>query len=101
MINERTFLAQLESANPEQLSEILRRPTADEERLLEIYFGAERLQRLRSLALGVRRRAVVKGNVVVLHGIMGGELTVFPTNQKSQFIWLNFPRIAIGAVGWL
>src|SRR6266480_1838922 len=101
MIDERAFLAQLESANTDELSQILRRPSADEERLLEIYFGAERLQRLRSLALGARRRAVAKGNVVVLHGIMGGELTVFPTNQNRQFIWLNFPRVAIGAVGWL
>jgi pimeloyl-ACP methyl ester carboxylesterase len=101
MIDERAFLAQLESANTDELSQILRRPSADEERLLEIYFGTERLQRLRSLALGARRRAVAKGNVVVLHGIMGGELTVFPTNQNSQFIWLNFPRVAIGAVGWL
>ncbi len=101
MIDERAFLAQLESANTDELSQILRRPSADEERMLEIYFGAERLQRLRSLALGARRRAVAKGNVVVLHGIMGGELTVFPTNQNSQFIWLNFPRVAIGAVGWL
>ena len=101
MIDERAFLGQLESANTDELSQILRRPTADEERLLETYFGVERLQRLRSLALGARWRAVTKGNVVVLHGIMGGELTVFPTNQNSQFIWLNFPRIAIGAVGWL
>jgi pimeloyl-ACP methyl ester carboxylesterase len=101
MIDERAFLAQLESANTDELSQILRRPSADEERMLEIYFGAERLQRLRSLALSARRRAVAKGNVVVLHGIMGGELTVFPTNQNSQFIWLNFPRVAIGAVGWL
>src|SRR5438874_13721338 len=101
MIDERAVLAQLESANTDELSQILRRPSADEERLLEIYFGAERLQRLRSLALGVRRRALAKGNVVVLHGIMGGELTVFPTNQNSQFIWLNFQRVAFGEVGWL
>ena len=101
MINERAFLAQLESANADELSQILRRPTADEERVLEVYFGGERLQRLRNLALATRRRAVAKGNVVVLHGIMGGELTVYPTDQDSQFIWLNFPRIAIGAVGWL
>jgi pimeloyl-ACP methyl ester carboxylesterase len=101
MIDERAFLAQLESANTDELSQILRRPSVDEERLLEIYFGAERLHRLRSLALGVRRRAVPKGNVVVVHGIMGGELTVFPKNENSQFIWLNFPRVAIGAFGWL
>ena len=51
MIDERAFLAQLESASTDELSQILRRPSADEERLLEIYFGAERLQRLRSLLL--------------------------------------------------
>ena len=55
MIDERAFLAQLESSNTDELSQILRRPSADEERLLEIYFGAERLHRLRSLALGPSR----------------------------------------------
>ncbi len=101
MINERSFLAQLESANTEELLQMLRRPTADEERLLEIYFGAERLQRLRSVALGTQRRALRRGNIVVLHGIMGGEMMVFPANQNSQFIWMNLPRLAIGAAGWL
>jgi pimeloyl-ACP methyl ester carboxylesterase len=100
-MNERTFLAQLESANTEELTQILRRPTADEERVLETYFGADRLRRLRSLALSTRARALRMGNVVVLHGIMGGELTVFPPNEDSQFIWLNFLRIVLGAVGWL
>ena len=86
---ERAYLAQLESANTDELSQMLRRPAADEERLLEVYFGRESLQRLRSLALGAQRRATPRGNVVVLHGIMGGELTVFPTNQASQSIWLH------------
>jgi len=31
MIDERAFLAQLESAKTDELSQILRRPTADEE----------------------------------------------------------------------
>ncbi len=102
-MNERAFLAQLESANTEELAQILRRPNADEERLLEVYFGAERLQRLRGLALTTQRRGLrgARGNVVVLHGIMGGELTVYPNPQSSQFIWMNIPRLAIGAVGWL
>ncbi|MGZ5022338.1 MAG: CHAT domain-containing protein, partial [Chthoniobacterales bacterium] len=104
-MNERAFLAQLESANTEELGQILRRPNADEERLLEVYFGAERLQRLRGLALTTQkaRRGITapRGNVVVLHGIMGGELTVYPNPQSSQFIWMNIPRLAIGAVGWL
>ena len=100
-MNERTFLAQLEAASPGELSEILRRPTADEQRVLEIYFGAARLERLRSLALRGQRRGASRGNVVVLHGIMGGELTVFPPQKSNQQIWMNVPRIAIGGMGWL
>lgn len=101
MMDDRAFLAQLESANAEELAQILRRPSADEERLLEVYFGAERLQRLRGLALRAQKRAVPRGHVVVLHGIMGGELTVYPVNQKSQFIWLHVMRVIRGAVGWM
>ena len=100
-MNERAFLAQLESASPGELSEILRRPSADEQRVLEIHFGAARLDHLRSLALRSQRRGAPRGNVVVLHGIMGGELTVFPANQSDQQIWLSIPRIVIGGIGWL
>lgn len=100
-MNEREYLAQLESANAEELAQLLRRPSAEEERLLAVYFGEARLARLRRLALSAPRRGARRGNVVVLHGIMGGELTVYPPNQSSQGVWLNFLRIAIGAVGWL
>ena len=100
-MNEREYLALLESANAEELSQLLRRPSAEEERLLAVYFGEARLARLRRLALSGPRRGARRGNVVVLHGIMGGELTVFPPNKSSQGVWLNFLRIAVGAVGWL
>ena len=100
-MDERAFLTQLESANTEQLSQILQRPSADEQRLLETYFGAARLEKLRRLALSGAKRGTPRGNVVVLHGITGGELTVYPPNQASQHIWLNLPRMAIGALGWL
>jgi pimeloyl-ACP methyl ester carboxylesterase len=100
-MDERAFLNQLESANVEQLSQILQRPSPDEQRLLEVYFGAARLEKLRRLALRGARRETPRGNVVVLHGITGGELTVLPANQTSQHVWLNLPRIAIGGLGWL
>src|SRR5947209_16747761 len=100
-MNEREFLAQLERANTDELAQILRRPSPEEERVLETYFGGERLQRLRGLALTSQRRGVSRGNIIVLHGIMGGELTVYPQNQDPQFIWMNIPRLVIGAVGWL
>jgi hypothetical protein len=100
-MDERAFLSKLESANTEELSHILRRPSADEQRLLEVYFGAARLETLRRLALSRLRRGTPRGNVVVLHGIMGGQLMVCPQNQSSQTVWLDLPRIAIGALGWL
>ncbi len=100
-MNERAFLSELESANTEELLHILRRPSADEQRLLEVYFGAARLEKLRRLALSGARRGPSRGNAVVLHGIMGGQLTVCPQNQASQSVWLDLPRIAIGALGWL
>ncbi|MGA7394398.1 MAG: hypothetical protein WBW78_17215, partial [Terrimicrobiaceae bacterium] len=100
-MDERAFLTQLESANTEELSQILQRPSADEQRLLEAYFGAARLEKLRRLALSSARRGTLRGNVVVLHGTTGGELTVYPPNQPNQHIWLNLPRVAIGALGWL
>ncbi len=100
-MNERQYLAALESANTDQLCELLRRPSIEEERILALYFGDERLARLRRLALATRRRGPKRGNVVVLHGIMGGGLTVYPKAQSEQEIWLNIPRIIIGAVGWL
>ena len=42
----------------------------------------------------------VKGNVVVLHGIMGGELTVSQPGTSQQ-IWLSIPRLILGSIGWL
>jgi len=62
-MNERAFLTQLESANVDELSELLRRPSPEEERLLEVYFGPERFSRLRSLALGAQRRGRPRGLV--------------------------------------
>jgi hypothetical protein len=100
-MNERQYLATLESANTDQLCELLRRPSVEEERVLAIYFGEERLARLRRLALGARRRGPKRGNAVVLHGIMGGELTVYPRGESDKRIWLNIPRIVFGALDWL
>ena len=100
-MNDRQYLAALESANTDQLCELLRQPSSEEERVLALYFGDERLARLRRLVLATRRRGPKRGNVVVLHGIMGGGLTVYPKAQSEQEIWLNIPRIIIGAVGWL
>ncbi len=100
-MNDRQHLARLESANTDQFSEILRRPSVEEERLLALYFGEERLARLRRLALSAQRGVAKRGRVVVLHGIMGGELTVYPKPDSAVRVWLNFARLIFGAVRWL
>ena len=100
-MNERAFIARLERANTQELILILSRPNPEEDRVLRVHLGTERYERLRHLALRTAKRGVIKkGNVVVLHGIMGSELTVFE-RTRSQQIWLSFPRLIIGGAGWL
>ena len=96
-MNEREFIARVEAANTQELIQILSRPSLEEDRVLRLHLGTERYERLRQLALQTGgKRGVKKGNVVVLHGIMGGELTVY-NNKTEQRIWLHFPRLIIGA----
>jgi hypothetical protein len=77
MFDERAFISRVESANTTRLAYILTQHTAEEERALRTYFGDERYRRLRDLALkrgvtrGVTRK--LKGNVLVIHGIMGDD----------------------------
>jgi pimeloyl-ACP methyl ester carboxylesterase len=101
-MNERAFIARLESANTDELLLILSRPSPEEDRVLRVHLGAERYERLRHLALRSATRGVKqkKGNVVVLHGIMGGEMTVFE-RARSRPVWMSIPRIIFGAVEFL
>lgn len=100
-MDEREFIARVEGANTQELVRILSRPSLEEDRVLRLHLGAERYERLRQLALQTgAKRGLKKGNVVVLHGIMGGELTVYD-NKNEQRIWLHFPRLIIGGAGWL
>jgi CHAT domain-containing protein/pimeloyl-ACP methyl ester carboxylesterase len=103
MIDEEAFIARVEAADPEEFSEILRRPTAEQEKALRVHFGERRFERLHGLALksSVRRAVTKRGNVVVTHGIMGSELTVFEATGSKQHVWANIPRLIIGAAGWL
>ena len=100
-MDERAFIARVEAANTRELINILSRPTPEEDRVLRLHLGAARYERLRQLALrSGAKRGIKKGNVVVLHGIMGGELTVFEKG-KSQHLWLHFLRLIVGGAGWL
>ena len=53
-MNEREYLARLERSTPDEFLALLRRPSADEERVLRTYFGTARYERLRGSALRSR-----------------------------------------------
>src|SRR5271165_2390638 len=99
-MNEREYLQQLSRSTPDEIAgEILH---ADEQhaRVLEIYFGSEQYGRLQSIAQrGLARGgtpAPKRGNVVVLHGIMGGELSEYGVGSPS-LIWVQVLKLISGA----
>ena len=110
MFNEKAFIAQVEAADTEELADLLRHPTRDEEEALRAHLGPERYQRMHSMALRrnvsrslarSRGRDASRGNVVVIHGIMGGELTATDRKGSSDQIWVKALRIMSGWLGRL
>lgn len=101
-MNERELIHQLESAGPKELIGILSRPGPDEERTLRTHLGDARYERMRALVLQgglTRTLRAPQGNVIVLHGIMGGELSYFATDTAQDQIWLRVFRIVTGQFG--
>jgi pimeloyl-ACP methyl ester carboxylesterase len=99
MINERELIHHVEAADPRRLAEILARPSPDEERVLRTYWGDARFERMCELVLQSslsRADRPTRGNVVVLHGIMGGELTYYETDAHPDPIWLKVFRLIMG-----
>lgn len=101
MFDEQSFITRVEMADTEELLDILSRPTVEEEKALRAHLGDERYQRMHGLAL---RRSITrgagrepKGNVVVIHGIMGAELSV-SSGGDGDLTWVNAFRIMRG---WL
>lgn len=101
MFNERAFITRVEMADTEELIGILEHPTVAEEKALRAHLGDDRYQRMHGMALkravtrSVRRQP--KGNVVVIHGIMGAELSV-SSGGDGDLTWVNAFRIMRG---WL
>lgn len=99
--DEREYISRLESANtPRRLGNMLTKHTAEEERALRTYLGDERYRRMRDLALkgGVTRGAPpkLKGNVIVIHGIMGSELSAKTSDGGQDQIWAKILRLLSG-----
>ena len=98
MIDERAFIQRVEAASPDEFAEILRTVDQDQERALRSYLGDSNFERMRNLALEqslTRAGGVAKsGNVVVLPGILGSELS-----ENGSKIWVNVIRLLAGGFG--
>ncbi|MGI9078299.1 MAG: CHAT domain-containing protein [Gemmatimonadaceae bacterium] len=98
--DEYAFIERLEAADTEKLSQLLLHPAAEEERVLRTYFGDLRYQRLHGLAVrraSTRGKRGAKGNVVVIHGIMGAELSAFDGERPNR-IWMRVLRLLLGGI---
>jgi pimeloyl-ACP methyl ester carboxylesterase len=93
---ERAFIEMVEAADPDELAELLSRPTRGEEEILVTYFGEDRYHRMHECALrrNLRRAAQpLIGNVVVLHGIMGAALTGTDRRGRNTLLWVQAARL--------
>ncbi|WP_224368088.1 CHAT domain-containing protein [Hyalangium versicolor] len=103
-MDERAFIARIEAAEPDVFAALLSRPSRDEERALRAYFGDTRFERLHTMAIrraGAARGArAPRGNVVVMPGIMGSELSEY-SGASASGIWLNPLRLAMGGIAHL
>jgi pimeloyl-ACP methyl ester carboxylesterase len=93
--NERAFLQKISASTPEELIEAISHADTKEERLLRIYLGSEQYDAIRRMSRQMQRSGGKLGNVVVLHGIMGGELTLF-SDQSQDLIWVQALRLLLG-----
>lgn len=98
--DERQFISRVTRANVDELARILSRPSPEEERALRVHLGDERYERMHQMALeqlAVSRSLVPsKGNVVVIHGIMGGELSNINSPSSKDLIWLSYWHLLRG-----
>jgi pimeloyl-ACP methyl ester carboxylesterase len=76
------------------------RGTADEQPLAEYFGDAEYrdLQQLAEQAHMLRSRAPALGNVVLLPGIMGSQLTTVDSAGDEDLIWVHLGRLALGRI---
>jgi pimeloyl-ACP methyl ester carboxylesterase len=97
-LDERAFIERVEAMEPDAFARLLARPSRDEEKALRVYFGDARFEHLHTLAVQpptTRGSRETRGHVVVLHGIMGGELSEHVGNAASR-IWLNMLGLVRG-----
>jgi pimeloyl-ACP methyl ester carboxylesterase len=103
MFDEKVFIAQVEQAQAEEFADIMTRPSAEQEKALRAHLGDHRYQRMHAMALRgnvTRAAGLSKGNVLVLHGSMGSELSLIGPNERTQ-IWVHALRLMDGQLSRL
>jgi hypothetical protein len=63
---------------------------------LESRIGAQAMQRLLRVSRGVRAPSL--GRVVVIHGIMGGELATIDNTGDEDLVWLRYLKLIAGDI---
>jgi hypothetical protein len=94
--DERAFIEMVEAADPDELGQLLSRPTRREEEVLVTYFGEDRYHRMHERALRLNLRRATQppiGNVVVLHGMMGAALTGTDRRGRNALLWVQAGRL--------
>jgi CHAT domain len=103
MFDEKVFIAQVEQAQAEEFADIMTRPSAEQEKALRAHLGDHRYQRMHAMALRgnvTRATGRTKGNVLVVHGSMGSELSIVGPNERTQ-IWVHALRLMDGQLSRL
>lgn len=99
MATQQELIRRFETAPLPELQRIIYRPSQDEAAALKVWLGPDRYERLRKVALEPKTRgpSQKRKNVVVLHGIMGAELTV-RKGKDEDVIWVNLLRVGAGRI---
>src|SRR5208337_1638797 len=96
MFDQRAFIERVERANTAEFARLMAMPTYEQEEALRAHFGDDCYQRLHAAALAIaapetqrrvsewlrqpdRQTSRLQGNVVLLSGIMGSELSTIET----------------------
>jgi pimeloyl-ACP methyl ester carboxylesterase len=93
-MNEPELIQRVEAADAAEFRRILRDVTPEQARALKVHFGDERFERLRDLAKTGETRGASRGNVIVLHGILGGELTILSGDRRDR-IWISIRHLLL------
>ena len=96
-MDEQALITRLETVDVAELVDLLVNASEEDVRSLHLYLGDYCYQRLYSLAIRLQlgSSATKHGNVVVIPGILGSELSSMSVGRQDR-IWLNLRQIIDG-----